>query len=223
MRVNFNQSQPVVNTGQKKIHNVLILDSSGSMSGAKWNAAIEFANGDLAINKQDTVDVENSVVIFSHYIKESTVWKAKTPQRLDNRSEFIGGSTALTDAIGETLTKLLKEVNGEHVLVKIFTDGEENASKRFSRFEVRELIQRCENLGWTITFAGTEYDVKQAQKLYGVDASNTIIHQNTAESIQAMAVTYRSATSKMSKSYAAGEDVTRGFFKTINTTTNDEN
>lgn len=221
MRVNFNQSQPVVNT-EKKIHNVLILDSSGSMSGSKWNAAIEFANGDLAINKQGTVDIENSVVTFSSYVKESTIWKASTPQKLDSRAEFIGQSTALTDAIGQTLTRLLKEVTGDQVLVKIFTDGEENCSLKFSRFEVRELIQRCEKYGWTITFAGTEHDVKQAQKLYGIDASNTIIHENTAESIKSMANIYRGATQIMAEDYAAGKNVSRGFFKQINKT-DDEN
>lgn len=65
MRVNFNT--PAQTTEKKTVHNITILDSSGSMKGGKWSAAVEFVNKEMAEYKnQDLVDVVFSTVIFSN-------------------------------------------------------------------------------------------------------------------------------------------------------------
>lgn len=50
MRVNFNA--PVQNnTTKKTVHNIVILDSSGSMNGEKWQSAVKFVNDEMDVYK----------------------------------------------------------------------------------------------------------------------------------------------------------------------------
>ncbi len=221
MRVNFNQ--PVVNTEKKTVHNIVILDSSGSMRGSKWNNAVNMVNLEFEeYRKQNDVNLTYSVVIFSSEAK-IVQWKESSPRPINIVSDYIGWGTALNDTIGITLDKLYNEFTNDHVLVKIATDGEECSSRSYTSFQVRDLIQKAQEKGWTVTFAGTEKDVQTAQRLYGVDASNTVVHDNTGAGFEKMSKETIIATRQMMSNYAAGQDVSKGFYKTINTITNDEN
>ena len=218
MRVNFNT--PVIPVTTKKVvHNIAILDSSGSMGGSKWVAAVDFVNKEMAEYKnQDLVDVVFSTVIFSNSGDINFLqWKTNTPRIVDATFDYLGSNTALNDAIVKTLNKELESNQGEQVLVKIFTDGQENGSRFSNENDVKKAIKACMEKGYTITFSGTERDVKVAQKLYGVDESNTFVHENTADSIVDYGVQTRGMTITYFKAVAAGEDVTKGFYsKTIN-------
>ena len=107
MRVDFNT--PVLPVTEKKVvHNIAIIDSSGSMSGPKWMSAVEFANKEIAEYKnQDLVDVVFSTVIFSNS-SNIVQWRTNTPKQVDYRYDFIGSGTALNDAIPVLPTLTLK-------------------------------------------------------------------------------------------------------------------
>lgn len=216
MRVNFNTPAIPVTT-KKVVHNIAILDSSASMDGSKWVAAVDFVNKEMAEYKnQDLVDVVFSTVIFSNSGQINFLqWKTNTPKAVDEAFDYIGMNTALNDAIVKTLNKELESNQGEQVLVKIFTDGQENGSRFCNENDVKKAITACMEKGYTITFSGTAGDVRTAQKLYGVDESNTFVHQNTAESIMDYSEKTRGITMTYFKSVAKGEDVTKGFYKTI--------
>lgn len=224
MRVNFNQ--PVtqsVTTERKTVHNIVILDSSGSMQGSKWENAVKMVNLEFEeYRKQNDVNLTYSVIIFSNEVKIAQ-WKEASPRSINVKDDFIGWGTALNDSIGITLDKLYNEFTNDHVLLKVCTDGEEGHSRKYTSFQVRDLIQKAQLKSWTITFAGTERDVQTAQRLYGVDASNTVVHDNTGAGFEKMSAKTIGATRSMFKSYAAGQDVSKGFYKTINTITNDKN
>jgi len=221
MRVNFNQ--PVVNTEKKTVVNIVVLDSSGSMKGSKWHSGIELINTEFEeYKKQNDVNVVYSTVIFSDNVSIKQ-WREANPTMLDVVKEFQGNYTSLNDAIGITIQRALDENITDQVLIKIVTDGGENHSRSYRAGQVRDLILKAQDKGWTVTFAGTEEDVQTAQKLYGVDASNTVVHDNTGAGFEKMSAQTIGATRSMFKSYAAGQDVSKGFYKTINTITNDEN
>lgn len=217
MRVDFNS--PVLPVTEKKVvHNITILDSSGSMGGSKWASAVKFVNKELAeYQNQDLVDVVFSTVIFSNSTNINILqWKTNTPRQVDVTFDYLGNNTALNDAIVQTLNKVLADNQEEQVLVKIFTDGQENGSRFANERDVKKVISTCMEKGYTITFSGTEHDVKVAQNLYGIDASNTFVHENTAKSIDKYAAETVQTTNAYFKAVAKGENVTRGFYKTIN-------
>lgn len=222
MRVNFNA--PVLPVTEKKVvHNIAIIDSSGSMSGRKWLSAVEFANKEIAEYKnQDLVDVVFSTVIFSNSTNINILqWRADVPRLVNLTFDYLGNNTALNDAIVKTLNKVLEDNREEQVLVKIFTDGQENGSRYANERDVKKVISTCMEKGYTITFSGTEHDVKVAQNLYGIDESNTFVHQNTPKSIDKYAAETVQTTNAYFKAVANGENVTRGFYTKTTTITTD--
>ncbi len=200
------------------IHNVHIVDISSSMSGGKLTSAIQGINGELLELKSDK-DVIYTQTLIEFNTNIRTVCY-KTP--IANAALYqsgAGGMTALNEAIGVTLTRLKDDISPEDkVLVKIFTDGGENVSSPEWRDKSRiaQLIKECENRGFTVTFVGTEFDVNEAVRSYGVDASNTLVHDNSAASVSMSFMATRGATEKYKSKLMRGEAVERGFYKTIN-------
>lgn len=76
------------------------------------------------------------------------------------------GATALLDAIGRTVTDLSRRVDAlsstarpERVMVVVQTDGEENASREWTRRQVFQLIRRCRReRGWEFVFLAANQD-----------------------------------------------------------------
>ena len=74
----------------------------------------------------------------------------------------VGGCTALIDAIGRTIHKLVsvqkstaEEYRAEKVMFVIITDGEENASREYSLKQVKKMIEHeREAYGWEFVFLG---------------------------------------------------------------------
>jgi len=87
------------------------------------------------------------------------------------------GDTALLDAIGNTIQGiehiLAQKPHYRHIYLVIMTDGKENASRRFSRGQIRSMIKQKQQDGWVIEFFGASADVfKQAQDM-GIPAHQT--------------------------------------------------
>ena len=76
------------------------------------------------------------------------------------------GSTPLLDAIGDLIehadrrieARSLDDQPSEDQLVVIFSDGLENASRRYDRARVAELISRRKESGWEFVFMGANQD-----------------------------------------------------------------
>jgi len=96
---------------------------------------------------------------------------------LSRESYCPAGGTALYDALGQTIAALLRT---EHihsadtaVLVTIFTDGEDNASKRYFPGLLADLVRRLEATGrWTFALIGPCEGVLSLGKLLAIKASN---------------------------------------------------
>ena len=105
-------------------------------------------------------------------------------------------STPLHDAIGQSVSKLRQVLAATgaasyQVLVTVLTDGQENASKEFSRPMIRQLIEQLKDEGWTFTYIGANHDVDQAADGLAID-NKLSFNQNAAE-IDAMFLKERHA------------------------------
>lgn len=222
----FDNKNPVQTRilGNKTIHNIHILDRSGSMSGAKFRSAVSGILDEIkvlkTIEKTEPISYTQTVVAFSYASRIDTICFKTSLKELSLTKKSFGeadGNTALNDAIGLTLMRFVG--TPDQVLVKIFTDGEENNSQSEyrNRPALKALINDCKEKGWTITFVGTEGDVKRMKVMYDLDDSNTLIHENTAESITDGFMQTMSMNTMYAKRVVAGEDVTTGYYtKTIN-------
>lgn len=140
---------------------VFVLDRSGSMQTCR-DDTIGGYNAFLAAQKE--LGGTMTLVLFDHEIE--TIYENVDVAKVDplTTETFVPrGSTALLDAIGHVLKKdLPRDTN-----VIILTDGDENASHKFTNEHVRDLIQvREKNDGWTFVYLGANQDtIMNATKL----------------------------------------------------------
>ena len=87
-------------------------------------------------------------------------------QRLTRKEYYARGCTALLDAVGLTIDRVggrLAETPEEErpgrVEMVITTDGYENASRRYSRFQIQDMIRRQTDVyKWKFMFLGANMD-----------------------------------------------------------------
>lgn len=95
------------------------------------------------------------------------------------------GSTALLDAIGNTLNEQGKRIADEKwadlVIVCILTDGQENASRRYDTASIREMTKHAETHGWRFVYLGANQDSFAAVKTLGMH--NAIVANYAANSV----------------------------------------
>ncbi len=155
---------------------VFILDRSGSMSGLEKDTIGGF-NSMLERQKQLEGDVFVSTVLFNH--SSAMLHDRKNIHRIapmTGRDYIPGGTTALLDAIGGAIEhtgsihKYARRSDvPEKTLFVIMTDGMENASRRYDRHRVKELIRRQEErYGWEFMFLGANIDAMETGAEFGI-------------------------------------------------------
>ena len=152
-----------------QIHNLIILDESGSMGTvleptiSGFNELIQ--NIGHAAEKFPEQTHRLSFITFNSsgikWMTENSSATGMNPLKRQNYKPSYG--TPLYDAIGHACNKLRTWLTPEtRVLVSILTDGYENASTEFSRQQIAGLVEALEEDGWTFTYMGTDQDVKKA-------------------------------------------------------------
>lgn len=199
-----------------RINVIHVLDCSASMynqygmQGDKYYAAVDGINEELAT----LPSVMNNNFSFSllefgssfRWVRRFSV-DTKPLAKHDHMS-----NTALSSAIVEVLQNC-DLTSGEKFLIKIFTDGGENHSPFFRHQEARELIDKFKKSDQTVTFVGTEGDVKRAIRMYNIDVSNTFVHDNTVRGVKMSAAASMDSNIAYSKAVASGQSVNKGFYK----------
>lgn len=198
------------------IHVIDIIDKSGSMSGSKDNAAVKGINLGVSQLLKDTAEVDYTYTLCD--FSDDIIFRNIASPLIDVAYLGTGtrGCTALYDAIGESIRKIdsLKK-SEDKVLVNIYTDGQENSSKRFKVGDISSLIEDLSKVGWTFTFIGTQQDVNYAQHNLKFHKSNTLVHDNTGAGMEKAFTTNSVSRSVYSSKVSAGEDVSLGFYKDI--------
>lgn len=139
----------------------VIIDGSGSMSNVKQ----EVVKGINDFIKEQQKDVKGTtdVVQFSLTSFDSQVQEVYVKEDIalvkpvSTKQTFLGGGTALLDAIGRTLTKAEDDAAARNIVV-IYTDGEENASKEFTLEQIEKLVESLSDTGnWQFIYLGAEF------------------------------------------------------------------
>jgi Mg-chelatase subunit ChlD len=132
---------------------VFILDRSGSMETC-WTDTIGGFNSFL--KDQKAMGGTLTLIQFDHEYLESYKRKAiEDVEPLTTETYKPRGSTALLDAIGQTI----KNWDGTgHPSIVILTDGLENASHKFTKAHVKDLIEQKTKEGWTFAYLGANQD-----------------------------------------------------------------
>ena len=161
---------------------VFILDKSGSMSGLEKDT---IGGYNSMLEQQRKVDGECVIttVLFDNcyeLLHDRIDIRAVRP--ISEREYFVGGSTALLDAIGKTIHKIgtaqkntAEDYRAEKVMFVIITDGEENSSRQYSSTQVKKMIQRQkERYGWEFIFLGANIDAVETAGRFGIDADRAV-------------------------------------------------
>lgn len=151
-----------------------IMDASGSM----YNVTEDVIGGFNQFIHEQQAQKDKAYltsVVFNHEVK--TLYDSKDIQmvtELDRTSYRANGSTALFDAIGQSVMNLENRVSTNKVLVTIMTDGYENASKYFTRSKIKRIIEKKSSEGWEFIFAGANIDVDKVGDDIGIKKSQRL-------------------------------------------------
>ena len=171
---------------------VFILDRSGSMAGLEKDTIGGF-NSMIERQKGEEGEALVSTVLFDN---ESTVIHDRIDLRkvepLTERQYFVGGCTALIDAIGGSIHHIgnvhkyaREEDVPEHTVFVITTDGMENASHRYSSDEVKAMVNRQkEKYGWEFLFLGANIDAVETAARFGISRDRAVNFHNDEIGVQ---------------------------------------
>lgn len=158
---------------------VFILDKSGSMSGLEEDTIGGF-NALLEKQKKEEGKTYVTTVMFNNrptFVHDNENLMSIKP--LTSEDYRVGGSTALLDAIGETINKVSNRImvmdreKPSKVLCVITTDGLENSSREYSYARIKELVEAKTKEGWEFIFLGANIDSFSVATSLGIKRSNT--------------------------------------------------
>ena len=163
----------------KKVDITTILDRSGSMQNMTGQVIKSF-NAFLLEQKAVDGEATISLIQFDHeYEVNYLAADIQEAQELNEDTYQPRGTTALLDAIGRTIVSIWKRLEDAEeagdVVVVITTDGMENASREYSRGQIRDLIQHCEkSLGWKFIFLAADEASFQQHESFGMHPERSL-------------------------------------------------
>lgn len=192
-----------------KTHVVLVLDKSSSMCSIR-DATITGFNeqvDQMRVNAKDQ-QIKVSLITFNGSVFEH-FWgvDVENLQKISKEDYYTNGSTAMYDALGHALEKLLKEDDNEtSYLATVISDGESNSDVKYGSNcrplpNFKTLRKACDETGrFTITYMGcSEASLDKVAKDAGIIRSN-------------MAVFKSANVDEAKASYAANNVCTQGYF-----------
>ena len=182
----------------KELDIVFVLDKSGSMSGSEkdtiggYNSFLEKERKNNPKSKVTTVLFDNNYEKLYDRVNISNV------KKLTEDVYRVGGCTALYDAIGITITEIDKK-KPEKVLFVITTDGLENASREYTKKNIKHLIEKHKN--YEFIFLGAGIDSYAEGESIGIRKTNISNYTKSKKGIGNMF----NAVSKASEMLCADE------------------
>lgn len=210
----YGESPQLQTTKSKKFYQYILWDVSGSMQGDKLKASKE------GIKKIYETRMNSDVYLkpFSGYSNMNEFILNDYSINIVDKTNADGG-TPLYIRMYELMDTIRKKYTKEDsVIFSIFTDGQDTGGQQSMTINsIKNFIEVFIERGWTITFLGTSSDVQNMLRIFPrLDDGNTQIIEHTGESFEAAFKTRGHALQNYAKAIDNGEDVTRGFFKSVN-------
>lgn len=163
----------------KTLDLVFLIDKSGSMYGSEKDTIGGF-NSLIEREKSKDYNVNVTTILFNHGYEVLYERKPINDVGILTTDEyFVGGSTALLDAIGRTVTTLDRQVCNK-VLFVIMTDGMENCSVEFSKSQIRKMIDSHD---WEFLYIGADIDSYAEAGKIGIRKSRTANYAKSKKGI----------------------------------------
>jgi hypothetical protein len=183
----------------------IILDQSASMSSLVNEALAAFNN---LLEEQRNLKGTTSSSAFSLTLFNFTVRLVYDGVPIAEAKPLTrdlyepSGGTALNDAIGSMIQTIGKRTRrGTRVLIAILTDGEENASRKFSKADILQMITyRRTTYDWQFIFIGPPGALDYALSI-GIPKSNVVSFSADGAGITAI----MARLSKSMKAYQLGD------------------
>lgn len=170
---------------------VFILDRSGSMSGLESDT-IGGCNALIEKQKQESGEALVTTVLFDdkyELLHDRIPLKGIAP--ITDKQYFVRGCTALNDAMGKTINKIvnaqantLECARPQKTLVAIITDGLENASREYTGHDIKKLVEARKEMGWEFLFIGANMDAIAAAKTVGIHADHAVRYRPDSRGTQ---------------------------------------
>ena len=146
---------------------VFLLDRSGSMSGIEKDT---IGGYNSYIDSQRGKNVKVTTVLFddNYEVLHDRVDIDKV-EKLTNKEYYVRGCTALLDAIGKTIKRIDKK-RPNKVMFIITTDGYENASRKYNKSQIKELIKGHKD--WEFMYIGADIDSYEEGSSIGISKDN---------------------------------------------------
>ena len=163
---------------KERLDVVFLLDMSGSMQGME-EYTIRGYNGYLD-NMKDS-DAKVTTVLFNRSHEMITNGKRiKNVKKLSRKQYIPGGSTALLDAIGDTV-KYMDEKGSDKVLFIITTDGDEYSSRSYTKEYIKWLFYIHDN--WEFIYLGADIDSYSEASSIGIKSNRTSNYKKTSKGV----------------------------------------
>ena len=203
-----------------QVHNLIILDESGSMESIKgqiiqgFNEIVQTVKG----VEKDFPEQEHFISFVTFNGRGQKLLHFIDPvsklEQIDDKRYQPDSSTPLYDAMGYSITKLRQVLEGKtdyDVLVTILSDGEENASKEYSGQAIKVLIEELKLNRWTFTYIGTDHDVEKFAA--SISISNSIYFNKTSSGMNAMFASENNMRRKYSQNIREKKDSNVDLYK----------
>ena len=160
---------------------VSILDRSGSMRETEKDT-IGGYNG--YINNFKSKNAKITTVLFDDKYEMITKRQdVNLVPKLTEKQYYVRGCTALLDAIGKSI-KFMEKENAKKVMFIITTDGYENASRKFTKEQIKEMIQSHKE--WEFMYIGADIDSYSEGQSIGINSSNISNYKKDGRGISKM-------------------------------------
>ena len=159
---------------------IFLMDRSGSMRGSEKDTMGGF-NSFIQRESKKEFNTRVTTILFDDNYE--VLYKRKPIDEVAELTEneyWVRGCTALLDAIGKTINTLDKEIDNK-VLFVIMTDGFENASREFSKEQIRNLIS---NHNWEFIYIGADIDSYSEAGNIGIKRTHTANYRKSKEGIK---------------------------------------
>lgn len=152
---------------KKRINNemdvIFLLDRSGSMGGIEKDT---IGGYNSYIDSQRGKNVKVTTVLFDDkYEVLHNREDVDNIKKLTNKEYYVRGCTALLDAIGKTIREM-EDKNPNKVIFIITTDGYENASTKYNKSQIKELISVHKD--WKFMYIGADIDSYSEGRSLGI-------------------------------------------------------
>lgn len=168
----------------------IILDRSGSMASVASDIKQGF---DLFITNQRAAALGDFKVSLTQFDSQAveTLYSGMAIASVPALVLEPRGTTPLLDAIGKTVNALKDRLaregtpeEGRRVLVMILTDGQENASREFTKAQIKALIETQQKAGWDFIYLGANVDAFAEAGSLGIGEQFTSGYNSTPEGVK---------------------------------------